>query len=209
MKKNEDIDLYRTLDKATIGVLYKDRKSKFYGYAFPLQHDYQVKEHLETIRKNHPTANHVCFAWQLGVHDIQHRVSDDGEPYNSAGMPIYGQIQSHDLTNILVAVARIFGGTKLGVGGLIQAYKTTAQQTLNTSHIIVMTLQKQIRIHFGYPEMDKVMRIIKQQNATVNAQHFSMNCILDVAVRETEVTPFVENLESVPGIQVVLLAAAD
>ena len=135
------------------GVLFKERKSKFYGYTFPIESEDAVKPILEELRKRHPSANHVCYAWQLGVTDIRYRANDDGEPNNSAGMPIYGQIQSFDVTNVLVAVVRIFGGTKLGVGGLISAYKETAKMALENSMITEKVLTQQITLVFEYSEM--------------------------------------------------------
>ena len=129
-------DTFKTILKPSEAVLYKDKKSKFFGYIFPLQNESEVKPIIEVLKKKHHTANHACYAWQLGTEKITYRANDDGEPNNSAGMPIYGQIQAFDVTNVLVVVVRIFGGTKLGVGGLIQAYKTSAQLTIESANII-------------------------------------------------------------------------
>ena len=129
-------DRYKTLTKPTKEILFKEKKSKFYGSAYPIVSEDEVKPIIENLRKKHRTANHICFAWQLGVGEVYYRTNDDGEPNNSAGMPIYGQIKSFGLTNVLVVVARIFGGTKLGVGGLIGAYRTAAQMALEESQIV-------------------------------------------------------------------------
>src|SRR5690606_1222307 len=122
-------DTYKTIDKASDEVLFKEKNSKFFGYAFPISNEDDVKIHLETLKKQHHSARHWCYAYQLGTqaNTITFRANDDGEPNNSAGMPIYGQIQSFEVTNVLVVVVRYFGGVKLGVGGLISAYKTAAQ----------------------------------------------------------------------------------
>ena len=124
------IHSYKTIAHSTESVVFKERKSKFYGYAFPILHEQEVKPLLQRIKESHTAANHVCYAWQIGAQNVSYRANDDGEPNNSAGLPIYGQIQSFEVTNILVAIARVFGGTKLGVGGLIGAYKNTALLTL-------------------------------------------------------------------------------
>lgn len=179
-------DNYKTLSKPSPEVLFKDRKSKFFGYAFPISNEGEIKPIIESLRKKHHTANHVCYAWQLGVKKIIYRANDDGEPNNSAGMPIYGQIQSFEVTNVLVAVARVFGGTKLGVGGLIQAYRMAAQIALENSTIIEKVVEAHFTVLFNYPEMDKVMRIIKQRGLTIVSQKMELQCELVISVRESE-----------------------
>ena len=181
-----DLDTYKTLRAPTEEVLLKEKKSKFYGYAYPILSEDEVKPIIEELRKRHHTANHVCYAWQLGVENIKYRANDDGEPNNSAGMPIYGQIQSCGVTNVLLAVARIFGGTKLGVGGLMSAYKTTAQMALETADIIERTLQQEFLLSFDYPEMDKVMRTIKQYQLEIVSQDMGMDCNLVISVRKQD-----------------------
>ena len=118
-------DTYKTIEKPSEETLFKDRNSKFFGYAFPVLNEDDVKNALESLKKKHHSARHFCYAWQLGVETISYRANDDGEPNNSAGMPIYGQIQAFGVTNILIVSVRYFGGTKLGVGGLINAYKNS------------------------------------------------------------------------------------
>jgi uncharacterized YigZ family protein len=137
---DEASDTYKTIEKPSEEILFKEKKSKFYGYAFPIATEDEVKPILEALKKKHHTANHVCYAWQLGVKNQSYRANDDGEPNNSAGMPIYGQILSFEVTDVLVAVTRIFGGTKLGIGGLISAYKTGAQMALENAKIIEKTI---------------------------------------------------------------------
>lgn len=181
-----ELDVYKTLKAPSDEILFKERKSKFFGYAYPIQHEDEVKPIIEALKKQHHTANHVCYAWQLGIEDIIYRANDDGEPNNSAGMPIYGQIQSFGVTNVLVAVARIFGGTKLGVGGLISAYRTAAQMALDSAGIIEKTLQQRYLLHFDYSEMDKVMRILKQHQIEIIDQKMEMDCTLEISVRKNE-----------------------
>ena len=181
-----DPDTYKTLRTPSEEVLFKEKKSKFYGYAYPILNEEEGKPLIEELRKHHHTANHVCYAWPLGVEDIKYRSNDDGEPTNSAGIPIYGRIQAFGMTNVLVAVARIFGGTKLGVGGLMSAYKTTAQMALENGDIIEKTLQQKFLLSFDYPELDKVMRTIKQYQLEVVSQKMGMDCNLIISVRKQE-----------------------
>lgn len=179
-------DTYRTITKASPETIYKEKGSKFLGYAFPVTNEDQIKEHIEDLRKEHHNARHWCYAWQLGKGYEHYRANDDGEPSNSAGMPIYGQIQSFDLTNVLVVSVRYFGGTKLGVGGLIQAYKTSAQQALEASRIVERTIDISFRLIFDYPEMDIVMRTIKEQDLKITNQNMALDCEIDIAVRKKD-----------------------
>lgn len=181
-----DLDVYKTLNTPSEEILFKERKSKFFGYAYPILHEDEVKPIIEELRKQHHTANHVCYAWQLGVEDVNYRANDDGEPNNSAGMPIYGQIQSFGVTNVLVAVARVFGGTKLGVGGLISAYRTAAQMALDSAEIIEKTLQQRYLLCFEYSEMDKVMRTLKQHQMEIVNQKMEMDCKIEISVRKND-----------------------
>lgn len=151
-----------------------------------MSNEEEVKDHLEELKKIHHQARHWCYAWQLGKEeDHRHfRANDDGEPSNSAGMPIYGQIQSFELTNILIVVVRYFGGTKLGVGGLIQAYKTAAQLALESANIVERTIDKIFELRFDYPEMNVVMRLIKEHNLNIIAQELALDCKILISVRQ-------------------------
>ena len=179
-------DTYQSITKASPEVLFKDRNSKFFGYAFPIKSEEEANEHLEELRAKHHKARHWCYAWQLGKEEHQYRANDDGEPSNSAGMPIYGQIQSFDVTNILIVVVRYFGGVKLGVGGLINAYKTAAQMALEASDIIKRTIDEVFVVKFDYPEMNKVMQVIKQNNLNVIDQKLEIDCKIFIAVRKKD-----------------------
>ena len=177
-------DSYQTIAVPVQETLFKEKGSKFFGYAFPLMHEEEVKSLIDGLKKQHPTAGHFCYAYQLGTTSIHYRVADDGEPKNSAGMPIYGQLQAFDLTNVLVVVVRYFGGTKLGVGGLIQAYKTSAQITLAAAAVVERTIDLIYELSFGYEEMNKVMRIIKEKNVKVLEQELGTRCVYRIAVRK-------------------------
>ncbi|MCF6140435.1 YigZ family protein [Flavobacterium sp. K77] len=168
-------DTYLTIANPTEEILFKEKNSKFYGYAFPMTYEEELKPILETLRKTHPQAGHFCYAYQLGTEQTTYRANDDGEPSNSAGMPIYGQIQSFGLTNVLVVVARVYGGVKLGVGGLISAYKTTAQEVLKEASVIEKTVDSEFIIEFDYQNMNKVMRVIKEKKLEIVVQEMKIN----------------------------------
>ena len=179
-------DTYKTITKSSEEVLFKDKNSKFFGYAFPVLNEDQAKEKLDVLKKKHHSARHWCYAYQIGTEKIIFRANDDGEPSNSAGMPIYGQIQSFEVTNILIVVVRYFGGVKLGVGGLINAYRTGAQLALQNSKIIEKTINKDYLIVFDYKNMNKVMRIIKEKNLTVINQTLELDCRIHISVRKND-----------------------
>jgi len=177
-------DTYSTIAFASEEILFKEKGSKFFGYAFPISSEGEVKPIIEVLRKQHPTACHYCYAYQLGSEKISYRANDDGEPSNSAGMPIYGQIQSFSVTNTLVVIVRIFGGIKLGIGGLITAYKTAAQITLENCSIIEKTIDVHYLISFDYKNMNKVMRIIKEKNLDIVNQKMEMSCEIEIKTRK-------------------------
>ncbi|MDO4880590.1 MAG: YigZ family protein [Capnocytophaga sp.] len=177
-------DTYRTLTQNVSEIIFKDKSSKFIGYAFPVNSEEEIKNHLENIKKEHFSARHWCYAWQLGKENKRYRANDDGEPSGTAGLPIYGQIQSYDLTNILLIVVRYFGGIKLGVSGLINAYKTTAQMTLQEAKIEERTIDIPYEIHFEYKNMNKVMKILKEKNVNVVNQKLEMDCRVYINVRK-------------------------
>jgi len=179
-------DTYKTITKPSTETLFKEKGSKFYGYAFPVTNEDEVKEFIEELKKQHHTARHFCYAWQLGKTYDSYRANDDGEPSNSAGMPIYGQLQAFDVTNTLVVSVRYFGGTKLGVGGLIQAYKTSAQLALEASKIVKRTIDEAFVLKFEYPEMNVVMRIIKDENLKIVSQKMELSCTIEISVRKKE-----------------------
>ena len=184
MQDSEIKDTYNTLEKAVENILFKEKNSKFIGYAYPITSENEVKTHIENLKKEHFSARHWCYAYQIGTETLRFRANDDGEPSNSAGMPIYGQIQSFEITNVLIVVVRYFGGVKLGVGGLISAYKTTAQLTLEEADIVEKTIDKHFKITFDYKNMNKVMRIIKEKNIDIVHQKMELNCEIEIATRK-------------------------
>ncbi|PKH51738.1 YigZ family protein [Tenacibaculum sp. Bg11-29] len=179
-------DTYKTIDVPSEETLFKDRNSKFFGYAFPVFTEEEVKEAIEGLKKKHHSARHFCYAWQFGTDKIRFRANDDGEPSNSAGMPIYGQIQAFDVTNVLIVSVRYFGGTKLGVGGLINAYRTSAQYALEASEIKEKTIDVEYVLSFGYDMMNKVQRVVKERNLNIIAQKLEMDCQYTIAVRKKD-----------------------
>tara|TARA_B110000114_G_scaffold14074_1_gene13703 strand:- start:1779 stop:2384 length:606 start_codon:yes stop_codon:yes gene_type:complete len=190
-------DSYKTIEERSEETLIKDKNSKFYGYAFPVLNESDVKLAIDNLKKKHHTARHFCYAWQLGTETIRFRANDDGEPNNSAGMPIYGQIQAFDVTNILIVSVRYFGGTKLGVGGLIQAYKNSAQITLEASIIIEKTIDVVYALNFEYDLMNKVMRVVKENNLKITHQKLELNCKFHVSVRKKEAKNIFEIFDNI------------
>lgn len=201
-------DTYKTIKSASPEVLFKDKNSKFFGYAFPVLTEDDVKQHLETLKTQHHTARHWCYAYQIGAteNSIQFRANDDGEPNNSAGMPIYGQIQSFEVTNILIVVVRYFGGVKLGVSGLINAYKTAAQMALEASKIISKTINVQYKISFEYKNMNKVMRLIKEKNLNIINQKLELTCEITISVRLKQSENTLDSFSSIYGVDIKKLA---
>lgn len=195
-------ETYKTIINPSEETLFKEKGSKFFGYAFPVLNEDEVKECLEELKKKHHTARHFCYAYQIGVENTQYRANDDGEPNNSAGMPIYGQIQSFEVTNILIVSVRYFGGTKLGVGGLISAYKTSAQLALEVSEIIEKTIDVHFKLNFNYDLMDAVMRIIKEKNIEIINQKLEMDCQYIISVRKNDAESIFEIFDNLYKVEI-------
>ncbi|NDP28211.1 MAG: YigZ family protein [Flavobacterium sp.] len=177
-------DIYKTITFPSEAILFKEKNSKFFGYSFPIQTEAEVKPIIDSLRKQHPHAVHYCYAYQIGTDTSIYRANDDGEPSNTAGMPIYGQIQSFGITNVLLVVVRIFGGTKLGVGGLISAYRIAAQMTLESAAIIEKTIDIHFLMTFDYKNINKVMRVIKEKSVEIVSQKMEMNCEIECRTRK-------------------------
>jgi uncharacterized YigZ family protein len=195
-------DTYKTIDTPAKGEFFKDRGSKFYGYTYPISSEDEVKPIIEQLKKEHHTARHWCYAWQLGTDKIRYRANDDGEPSNSAGPPIYGQIQAFDVTNILVVVVRYFGGTKLGVGGLMNANKTGSKLALEASEIIEKTIDRVFQITFQYKDMNKVMRIVKEKQLNITHQKLELDCQYTIPVRKKNADQIFEIFTNMFGITI-------
>ena len=200
------IDSYKTITQPSKERLFKDRGSKFYSYAFPISNEEEIKEKIELLKKQHYNARHWCYAWQLGKNYDHYRANDDGEPSNSAGMPIYGQLQSFNVTNVLVVVVRYFGGTKLGVGGLIKAYKNGAKLALENSNIIDKTINEEFLIKFEYPEMNTVMRIIKDEKISIINQKLELNCEFIISIRKKEAEKVFEIFDNTYKVAIKIIA---
>jgi len=176
-------DTYKTLATTSEG-LFKDKGSKFIAVAMPCSTEDDVKSELEILRKKFYDARHHCFAYIIGNHKEEYRLNDDGEPSGTAGKPIHGQLLSHDLTNSLIVVIRYFGGVKLGVRGLINAYKFAAQEAINNNEIVTKIINDYFLVSFDYLQMNEVMRIIKDEELEITSQDFQMSCQLGFAVRQ-------------------------
>ncbi|MFC2090647.1 IMPACT family protein [Bacteroidota bacterium] len=172
---------YLTIARESKG-LFKDRNSKFYAYAYPVTSENAIKTILEQLRKEYHDARHHCYAWKLGTEPANTRANDDGEPASSAGKPILNQIEKHELTDVLVVVIRYFGGTLLGVGGLINAYRSAAGYCLENAKVIRKNVQEKYKVHFKYPDMNAIMKVIKEYDLETYDQSFDMACSLKIKV---------------------------
>ena len=195
-------DTYKTILKPSEQVLFKDKNSKFFGYAYPVNSEGEVKNHIVALKKQHYSARHWCYAYQIGTESTIYRVNDDGEPSNSAGQPIFGQIQSFEITNVLIVVVRYFGGVKLGVGGLINAYRTAAQLALENVKIIEKTININYVITFEYKNMNKVMRIIKEKQLNIVNQVLELNCNIEISVRKNNSQLIFDLFENIYEIKI-------
>lgn len=198
-------DVYKTILIPSEETLFKEKGSKFFGYTFPVLTEDDVKECLDELRKKHHSARHFCYAYQLGIEKIKFRVNDDGEPNNSAGLPIYGQIQSFEVTNVLIVSVRYFGGTKLGVGGLISAYKTSAQMALQASDILEKTINIDYRLTFNYDLMNAVMRVVKERNLNIIAQKLELNCEYIISVRKKDAASIFKIFDNLYKVDIKVL----
>ncbi len=177
-------DEYITIAQPAQGS-FKDKGSRFLSFAFPVTGEQEVKQHLEALRKQYYDATHHCYAWVLGFDKSAHRVNDDGEPSGTAGRPVYGQILSNDLTNVLIVVIRYYGGTKLGVPGLIHAYKTAASEALHNTAFVTKIVKEEYQIEYPYEVMNDVMKIIKDEILEVINNEFGTKCVIRLAIRHS------------------------
>jgi len=197
-------DQYKTIKNPSEGV-YKDKGSKFLAFAFPFQKEEQLKEIIAKLKSEHPKANHHCYAYRLTPDRSIFRANDDGEPSGTAGRPILNTLLSKDLTNILIIVVRYFGGTLLGVSGLINAYKQATEEALNKAEVIYKTVQDIYQIKFEYPLMNDVMKIIKDEVLDNFNQEFDLSCKIEIAINKSEVTRIIGKLEMLAPIKLMYL----
>ena len=193
-------DSYKTIQDISEGI-YKEKGSKFIAYAFPVSSEEEIKEQIDKLKKEYYDARHHCYAYMLGADKKNFRANDDGEPSSTAGKPILGQILSYELTNILIVVVRYFGGTKLGVSGLIHAYKTAAIDAILNAEIIEKTVNDIYDIHFDYLVMNDVMRIIKEEQPLQIDQDFNLTCRITLSIRQSEVEKIIERFSKIDSVK--------
>ncbi|MEO6490261.1 MAG: YigZ family protein [Ferruginibacter sp.] len=193
-------EYYYTIDQAS-SEEFKDRGSKFIAYALPITDSVIFKKHLQSLKKEHPKAVHHCFAYRIGLNNDNFRVNDDGEPPGTAGKPILGQIDSRNLTNISVIVVRYFGGTLLGVPGLINAYKTATALVLQTIPVIQKQIEKVYLIQFDYTRLNDVMQILKQGNCTIIKQDMQLFCEIICGIPINKLERIIDQLTNLHGIE--------
>jgi len=192
-------DSYLTINSSFQG-LFKDKGSKFLAYAYPFDDETALKEIINNLKLEHPKANHFCFAYRLGLDQTAFRVNDDGEPSGTAGRPILNTLLSKELTNILVVVVRYFGGTLLGVPGLINAYKKATEQVISESEIVSDTVKDYYQIKFEYLEMNDVMKIIKDDDLLIINKNFNLDCEIDLAINQTKTNQTIQKLEHIKNL---------
>ena len=197
-------DTYKTIKAPSQGV-YKEKGSRFLAFAFPVATEDEVKANLDNLRKSYHDARHHCYAYILGHDKAVYRINDDGEPSGTAGRPIYGQLKSNDLTNIIVIVVRYFGGIKLGVSGLINAYKTAAKDALDNAIVVEKNITEVYNLHFGYNDMNSVMKILKDENLPQWNQNFELECSLDFSVRQSASTRVCDEFIKIKGVKLTFL----
>lgn len=193
-------DSYKTIQTVSEGI-YKEKGSKFITYAFPVSCEEDIKTAIDKLKKDYYDARHHCYAYMLGADKKNFRANDDGEPSSTAGKPILGQILSSELTNILIVVVRYFGGTKLGVSGLIHAYKTAAFDAISNAEIIEKTVNDIYDIHFDYLVMNDVMRIIKEEQPLQIDQDFNLTCRITLSIRQSEVEKIIERFSKIDSVK--------
>ncbi len=193
-------DLYNTIQSTSAG-LYKEKGSKFIALAYPMSSEEAIKAELAGLKKEYYDARHHCFAWRLGAELTQYRVSDDGEPSGCAGKPILGQIKSRGLTDILVVVIRYFGGSLLGVGGLIRAYRSASADALDQAQIIELKVKGYFKLEFGYPQLNRVMKVIKDFKLEFVNQQFDLECSLTLIIWKRIEEQVIGKLSLIEGCQ--------
>ena len=190
-------DVYKTCVGISEG-LYKEKGSKFISFLYPVNSEEQIKDIIKEIKTKYYDARHRCFAYMLGSERLDYRHYDDGEPSSTAGKPILGQILSNELTDILIVVIRYFGGVKLGVPGLINAYKTAAASAISNNHIVEKTVDKSIKVTFNYPEMNNVMKVVKDMNVDVVERRFEISCEMTLSTRQLNFEQLCKRLQTIP-----------
>lgn len=192
-------DVFKTIEAQAEGI-YKEKGSRFIALAYPVTREEEIRDIIAGLKEKYYDARHHCYAWRLGAAKTHFRANDDGEPSSTAGKPILGQIQSNDLTNILIVVIRYFGGIKLGVSGLINAYREAAADALRNALIIEKTVDEQLRIHFSYMVMNDVMKIVKEEEPEVLDRNFEMECDMLLSIRQKDMPALRARLEKIESL---------
>jgi uncharacterized YigZ family protein len=195
-------DNYKTIQNIAEGYI-TERKSKFISYVVPVEADEEVKTILDEYRKKYYNARHICWAYMLGPLRDDFRANDDGEPSGTAGRPILGQINSYELTNVLILVVRYFGGTLLGTGGLVRAYKAAAANAIENAQIIEKTIDDTFIINFDYPLLNEVMRVLNQFEQSSWTQNFTETCEMEISIRQSQSKQLYDYLSAIHGVTVV------
>lgn len=195
-------DRYKTIESIAEGYI-TERKSKFISYIFPVETEDEVKNILDEYRKKYYNARHVCWAYMIGEAYEEYRSNDDGEPSGTAGRPILGQINSFELTNVLILVVRYFGGTLLGTGGLIKAYKEAAADAIKNATIVEKTINDQFTLKFEYRLLNEVMRVLNQYEESKWTQNFTESCEMEISIRQSQSQELVKTLSSIYGVSVI------
>jgi len=194
-------DTYKTIETTSEGS-YKDKGSKFLAFAWPVSNEAEIKKIIAAIKKEHHSARHHCYAWQLGTEETSYRTNDDGEPSSSAGKPILGQLQSFEVTNVLVVVVRYFGGKLLGVSGLINAYRSAAYDALKNAQIKTKIIERKFQLKFTYNEMKNVMLTIKHENLEIINTKFEEHCALIFSTRKSDAERIKELFKNIYGVNI-------
>ena len=197
------MDTFLTIAAASEGI-YKAKGSKFLAFAYPVSSEEEVKEKVDLLRRKYFDARHHCYAYRLGATGEQYRANDDGEPANSAGKPILGQLIAHGLTNVLVVVVRYFGGVLLGVGGLVQAYRQATADALNNAEIKTDVITETYQFSFGYPDLNQVLKVVKEMDLECYGQDFNLICTMNVKVRKSLVEQMKKRLELIDSLKITV-----
>ncbi len=197
-------DTYKTIESPAEGI-FRDRGSKFIGYVYPIQSEEDIKSIVQNLKAEHPKARHHCWAMRLSSDRSVFRINDDGEPSGTAGRPILNTLLSHDLTQILIVVVRYFGGTLLGVPGLINAYKTAAAEAILAANIIEKTINDRYQLVFGYLQLNEVIKLIKDKQLKIISQEMNNDCELVVEIRQAEVNQLIGQFEKIPNLKLKYL----
>jgi uncharacterized YigZ family protein len=195
-------DTYKTITCVSEGT-YSEKRSKFLAFAIPIHDVDEVKSHVSTYQKKYYDARHCCYAYMLGAERLAFRANDNGEPSGTAGKPILGQINSFNLTDILIIVVRYFGGIKLGTSGLISAYRAAAQEAINAATIVEKTVDEEVSIAFRYPLLNDVMRIVKEESPEIVDQHFDNDCSMTLRIRKSRMEQLRRKLSGLLSLKIV------